>query len=161
MNAMHRHIPMLAIAAMFAACTNYDFAKARRADGSWDYPRLIADLKASGEERLRAGTWIPLIWMDLQHFGPTTEPGMPAGHKLSHLTSYGPVFCVGDRDETFVDGDGRWIEDDELDWSLWGVLHRDRAATCETTRGRRRASSGGFLLWNSQNTLYVGNPPAR
>ncbi|MFY9344977.1 MAG: hypothetical protein WAT39_20965 [Planctomycetota bacterium] len=114
--------PFLLVTA--AACTNYDFATARLPNGDYDHPKLIADLAASGQDELVAGTWIPLLWLDLVRFGPS-DPGMPDGFTLKAVRGVGPLFADGHRKEIAVDRAGAWIDTQDRDWLLWGLLHHD------------------------------------
>ncbi len=150
--------PLLALAAVFVfpACANYDFAKARRPDGSWDQQRLIADLNASGEEKLTAGTWIPLLYMDLTIFKPS-DPGYPAGFTLEQYGAVGPVFLAGDWERQVMTRDGTPIERDRDRWLGWGLLYRGSDQAVPTAHGERRYDNDRCLLLfgGDDDVVYV------
>lgn len=147
----------IAFASLAAACTNYDFAKARAPDGEYDMKRLIADLKASGEEELSAGIWIPLVWFDVTTFR-ASEPSLPAGYTLATARGYGPAFVVGSREQTAVDAAGEWIDTQEKDWIGWGLLYYSHDDWSMSTHGRRLRSAWRILLWGDDSIRYASAP---
>lgn len=151
--------PFVAAALLVAAsaCSTYDFAAAQRPDGSYDTQRLIADLEASGEESLSDGTWIPLLYLDLRRF-EKNDVLLPAGYTLSHLRSYGPLFCTGSREFASSDAKGAEIETGDREWAGWGLLYHDRDDYVATTHGRRLDYSQRFLLlFGSDGRIYAGD----
>ncbi len=144
---------------LLTACANYDFAKARRTDGTYDLAKLIADLEASGKEQLSDGVWIPLIHMDVTTFKPA-DPGMPDGYELSEVTASGPLFLVGSGEHTCIDKDGKPVERIESEWLGWGALYFDREQRIETIWGTRLHSRHAVLLiFGGDHTVY-GQPAA-
>ncbi|MBL9078230.1 MAG: hypothetical protein JNL08_12040 [Planctomycetes bacterium] len=160
---MHRFPLAVAAAALAAlpACSTYDFDQARRADGSFDIPKLIADLEASGQDRLDCGTWIPLLYLDVVSFERTAVP-MAAGYHLEHFRSYGPAFCAGSRDEWYVDAHGADIEHGDREWLAWGVLYHDRDEYVVTPHGvRHRGHERIALLFGNDGVRYAPTVAAR
>jgi hypothetical protein len=146
---------VLFLSSCLAACSTYRFADAKLPDGSWNVPKLIADLDAAGGESLREGIWIPLLWLDATVFERSEEP-LPAGYTLTEWTSSGPVFAVGGRTTTIVDPAGAPIEDEDLDWLLWGVLYHAVAEDVATVCGQRRHDRWrAGLVFGSESTRYV------
>ncbi|MBZ0151986.1 MAG: hypothetical protein K8J09_10690 [Planctomycetes bacterium] len=154
-----------AAAFLLTACSTYDFAAARAADGGYDVAKLIADLeaapaRASGEpERLTQGTWIPLLWFDFTSFRRSEAPD-PAGYTLEHLAAAGPVFCIGGGQKTLYDQDGKVIEKDRDGWLLWGCLWRDQDSSVATVAGPRFARSYRFLLLGGDDSVVYGGEAA-
>lgn len=142
------------------ACNNYDFAKARKADGELDLPKLIADLKASGDEQLTEGTWIPLLWLDLTTFGPS-KPNYPKGYTLQEVASAGPIFCAGKHTVRYVDEQAAPIEREDRRWLGWGVLYHDHEGRVVTPSGTRVDDSHRLaLIFGDDSTNYVTARPA-
>lgn len=142
-----------------AGCSNYDFAKARRADGSFDTAVLIADLAASGKRELTDGVWIPLIHMDITTFRSAelskSSPYFRGGFVLSRIDAWGPLFLGGSADMLLVDAKGETIETGERDWVLWGVAYGHHEQQIDTTRGKRIDSAERvLLLFGGDTTAY-------
>lgn len=145
-------LPFLTL--LLAACSNYEFARARHADGSYDLPKLIADLKASGEERLSEGSWFPLVHFDATTFA-ASDPQYPAGYTLTESTGFGPLFSAFDTKKTIVDGQGAVIERDRVLGLLLGFLYYDHDQHVETPSGRREEERRRFLLvFGRDDVLY-------
>ncbi len=142
----HRLALSLPLALACAACANYDFSKARTVDGGLDTRKLIADLKASGEESLSDGIWIPLIYCNITNFKASSMPGKPAGYEFSHWTGVGPLFVTGAYEKALVGTDGTTIEKDDRLWLGWSVLLDDRDGRIETVAGSRLESTWRVLL---------------
>lgn len=144
------------------ACANYDFAKARQPDGSYDVPKLIADLEESGEHELRDGIWLPGIWLSYTSF-ERSESGLPDGYSLSECDSFGPLFFCGDLDSTAYDRGGTVVETTERDWFGSGVLFNDRELDVQTPWGRRHADRDRYLLvfGPKDDVCYFRNEPPR
>lgn len=147
------------LALLLTGCANYDFAKARRTDGTYDFAALIAELDKSGKNELSDGVWIPLIHMDVTTFKPA-EPGMPEGYALSEMTASGPLFLIGSVERTCIDKDGKPIERIESDWVGWGALYFDREQRIETSWGTRRHSRHAVLLIFGGDHTHYGQAPA-
>ena len=149
-------LPALAAIFLLPACTNYDFAKARRPDGSWDQQRLIADLNASGQEKLTAGTWIPLIYANLTTFKPSA-PCYPTGFTLEQYGAVGPVFLAGDFERQVMTSEGMPIERDRDRWFGWGLVYRGREEAVPTAHGERRSDRDRCLLLfgGDDDVVYV------
>jgi hypothetical protein len=135
----------LLLAGSLCACSNYDFARAKLPSGEWDYGKLAADLKASGEPALHEGIWIPLIWLDLTTFR-VSEPSLPAGHTLETWQGAGPLFCVGNGHERLVDDAGVEFERRDAEWYVWGVPYWSRTQRVQTQRGERLQRDSRILL---------------
>lgn len=154
-----RH-PFLLLLVPIAACSNYDFAKARTADGALDVPKLIADLQASGEKQLHQGLWIPLLWLDLTTF-EASDANYPAGFTLQAIHGIGPIFCAGQRTASYVDLQGATIERDDCRWLGWGALYHDLDNRVETPSGTRVDSRHRVaLIFGSDGIAYVAPRPA-
>jgi len=156
MNRFHR--AGLALLSLLSACANYDFAQAELPDGSYDVPRLIADLEASGEDSLHDFTWLPLLHLSLTEFKASAY-NFPKGYTLSRTQGYGPLFFLGSKDERVVGQKGEAIEQNDLDWFGWGVLYHDLDQRIETESGPRYYDRGQILLlWGWDHPLYVTGP---
>jgi hypothetical protein len=157
------HLPFVASCVLLAGCTNYDFAKARRPDGSFDTTKLIADLAASGEQQLSDGVWIPLIHMDITTFKSSERarsvPLYRGGYELSHIDAWGPLFLGGNSDVLLVDGKGAKIETAERDWVLWGVGYANHEQRVDTKWGERVDSSNRVLLLFGGDTSAYRQAP--
>ena len=131
-------------------CANYDFARARRADGTLDMSKLIADLQASKEKHLTDGVWIPLIHMDITTFEPSDVsargPYLRGGYVLSHIDAWGPLFLAGSADRVVMDGNGETVETADNEWAVWGVAYAERDQQVDTKWGKRVDSSHRILL---------------
>lgn len=155
---MHRTI-LLLFPFVLAGCSNYEFARAKKPDGTFDVAKLVADLKASGKQELIEGTWIPLIHMDITSFKSSelskSSPYYRGGFELSHIGAWGPLFLGGSSDMLLVDEKGETIETGERDWVLWGVAHAHHDLEIDTTRGKRVDSSDRVLLvFGGDSTAY-------
>jgi len=142
---------------LLAACSNYEFARARQADGSYDLPKLIADLQASGEERLTEGSWFPLVHLDITSFA-ASDPQYPAGYTLTETTGFGPVFSAFDTQKTIVDGVGAVIERERVLGLLLGLLYYDHDQHVETPSGRREEERRRFLLVFGRDDMCYRRP---
>ena len=154
---MHRiHCSLLlATAAAFSSCANYDFAKARLPNGEPDVTKLIADLKESKEEQLTSMLWIPLIYLDLQTFKPA-GPGHLNGYTLVDAQGYGPLFCVGAVDRVVVDDKGGPIEDHDYFWCGWGIGYHGHDERIETKVGHRQQDDWRVaLLFGRDDVCHV------
>ncbi len=141
--------------AMLPACANYDFATARRPDGSMDFAKLIHDLDAAGEKSLYDVTWIPLLYLDFNTF-QRSEYNYPDGYTLLQADAFGPVFCVGGSASEIVDEQGAAIEREDWTWLGWGLLHYDLDQRVETKSGPRLFDRGRFaLLFHWDHPLYL------
>lgn len=145
-----------------AACSNYDFARAELPDGSYDVPRLIADLQASGTDALYSVTWVPLLYLRMRRFEPS-EVNFPKGYTLERRQSFGPVFCVGSSHQQVVDLQGAHVEDNGHAWLGWGVLYHDQDQSLPTPFGERHADQGRILLlwgWDDAGYEHPTTAPA-
>ncbi|MBL8747610.1 MAG: hypothetical protein JNK78_00515 [Planctomycetes bacterium] len=140
-----RHRFALAAFAFTTACANYDFSQARTIDGKLDTRKLIADLKASGEESLSEGIWIPLVYCNISSFKAST-PGKPTGYEFAHWTGVGPVFMNGTYETALIDPAGTTIESDDRLWLGWSLLLNDRDGRIETIAGARLETTWRLLL---------------
>jgi hypothetical protein len=127
---------LLAASAVLCSCANYDFAKARLPNGEPDMPKLLADLKASGEDSLSSMTWIPLVYLNLQTFEPSKSENF-GGYTLLDSHVYGPLFCVGDVDRVLVDAQGGPVESNDYFWLGWGIPYHGHHERIETKAGHR------------------------
>ena len=78
-------LPLTACATRFQ---HYDFAAARLPGGGYDTAKLIAELKASGANGLRDGSWFPLIHLERTEFAPTSA-NLPDGYVLTTVSASG------------------------------------------------------------------------
>jgi hypothetical protein len=158
---MHRLLTPLLAAIVLPACTGYDFAKARHVDGSPDLPKLIADLKASGEDELEDGVWVPLVHMDVTTF-EASKPHFPPGYTLTRIRAYGPLFAYADVEKTIVDEQGQPIETDDLNALGLGLLWYSRDSRIETSSGPRLQDRWrvALLVGNDDDVLYLRNTGA-
>ncbi len=139
---------------LLVACSNYDFADARKTDGEWDLARLAADLEKSGEDSLRQGSWFPLIHLDVITFR-RSDPRMPPGYTLQQFDANGPVFFAGASERRVFDERFEPVEGETRDWFGWGLLYWDRSQTIETTHGRRHDGADRvLLLFGGDSTHY-------
>jgi hypothetical protein len=152
-----RRLAALALSATLASCfSNYDFQAARLPNGDYDLEKLEKDLAASGEESLVAGTWIPLIWLDLTLF-EKNENWEPAGHSLIEATMAAPLFCMGSASKRMIDQDRQLIEREEHDWALWALLYRRSEEGIATKYGERiESETRVLLLFGGEDTNYSG-----
>ena len=150
--------PQPAVAAAlfaFAACSTYDFSKARLPDGSLDVPRLIQDIEASGRNSLDEGIWIPLIHTRVLCF-EKNGPDLPKGYTLRDVKAWGPLFFAGGADAKVVDEHGKAIESGDREWAGWGVIYRDRDQYVETPHGTRHEKHERILLlFGGDHTAYA------
>lgn len=130
---------------LLPGCANYDFAKARTIDGKLDTKKLIADLKASGEDSLSDGIWIPLIWCDIASFR-ASQPGKPTGYEFSRWTGVGPLFVNGSYEKALIDAEGTTVESDDRVWIGWTLLLDDRDGRIETVAGPRLETTWRALV---------------
>lgn len=156
-----RTVTAALLAILLAACTNYDFAAARKPSGEWDFAKLASDLERSGANSLRQGTWIPLIHMAVTTF-TRNDPRLPPGYTLGQLDAFGPLFCVGGTDRRVVDEAFAPIEGEQRDWIGWGLCYYDLGESVETTHGRRHHGRDRvLLLFGGDSTHYVPATPER
>src|SRR5262245_32793602 len=149
---------------VFAAnCDNYDFARAKRPDGSLDTAKLIADLHASKEKKLTDGVWIPLIHMDITTFELSEEahgaPYLRGGYVLSHIDAWGPLFLGGAADRVVMDSKGETIESADHEWVLWGIAYVDRDLQIDTKWGKRVDNTHRILLLFGGDSVAYRQPP--
>jgi len=146
---MKLRLPLAASCILLAGCANYDFSRARLPSGEWDFGKLAADLKASGEDRLHDTIWIPLIWLNATTFraSPST---MPDGFTLQHVKSGGPIFCVGSAGEQVVDPAGASIERRDGEWYVWGLPFFRATEVVQTPHGER-------IVVDSRTLLLIDN----
>ena len=153
MNLLRTASPLLL---PLAGCaSNYDFAQARLPGGGYDVPKLIADLKASGEGRLHDGAWFPLIRLERTEFKPSAA-AYPEGYILSATSAYGPLFFTAHNDDRIVDGKGELVEAIDASWFGWGLLHHSREHDIATTHGLRKHVHWRALLLFGRTDLKYG-----
>lgn len=156
-----RTVTSALLAILLAACTNYDFAAAKKPSGEWDFAKLASDLERSGANSLRQGTWIPLIHMAVTTFA-RNDPRLPPGYTLGEIDAYGPLFCVGGTERQVFDEAFAPIEGETRDWLGWGLGWWDAADTVETSHGRRyHGRDRVLLLFGGDSTHYVRPTPDR
>ena len=154
---MHRSV--LPLLAALAGCANYDFASARLPTGEIDMPKLVADLKASGDKRLCDMVWIPLIYQRVKVF-QASEAGLPPGYKLLESSAVGPLFCAASAETRVVDQAGKAIESNDYFWLGWGLVFRDRDEYVETPHGTRLESRWRLcVLLGDDDTTYTQQQP--
>ena len=146
MASHHRRGALAAVlVTCLTACSNYDFARARNPDGTYDVPKLMADLKAAGNQQLKQGIWIPLIYFDMTTFGPNAY-GMPNGYTLDTGTGYGPLFLAGATVRHTYDPKGAEFESEDREWFGWGIIYKDHDLNIATEFGRRHRGRTNWLL---------------
>jgi hypothetical protein len=160
---MKLRLAFVASCVLLTGCANYDFARARRPDGTLDMSKLIADLAASSDKTLSDGVWIPLIHMDITTFEASGQsrsgPFFRGGYVLSHLDAWGPLFLGGSSEQFLVDEKGEAVESGERDWVLWGAAYFDRDQRVDTKWGKRVDSSHRvLLLFGGDHTVYQQPP---
>lgn len=151
---------LLPLAGCATGFQHYNFAAARLPGGGYDTAKLIAELKASGANGLRDGSWFPLIHLERTEFAPTSA-NMPDGYVLTTVSASGPIFFTGRNDRHIIDGKGDLVESAAGNWFGWGLLHHAREQDIATTHGLRRQSHGRTLLLFGGNELhYRADAPA-
>lgn len=146
---------LLAATAALTSCANYDFSKARLPNGEPDMPKLLADLKAAGDKPLSSMTWIPLIYMDLQTFGPSKSDNF-GGYTFMDSQCYGPLFCVGDADRVLVDAQGGPVESHDHFWLGWGIPYHGHEERIETKAGHRERDDWRVaLIFGRDDSCHV------
>jgi hypothetical protein len=152
-----RRLPVLATlcaAIALTGCANYQFEQARRADGSWDIPKLVQDLEASSGESLYSGIWIPLIYADLTVFSGK-DPVISDGYALEELAGYGPSFFVGAASKTLINDAQEAVDRQEAWWGLWGLgVKVDREQTVTESGERVRDEWRALLLFHGEDLDY-------
>jgi len=144
----------LAVAGAFTGCSTFDFDTVRKPDGTYDVPRLIAELEKSGRHSIDDITWIPLIHTNLLNF-EKNAPGLPPGYTFAHVKAYGPLFLAGTIDRQVVSPTGEPIEWADREWVGWGVLWRDQDDYTATTSGTRHEKHERFaLLFGPSSVVY-------
>lgn len=145
--------------ALLPACANYDFASARLPNGGYDYVRLIADLKASGEDQLFECFDIPLLYAQRTFFYASTPP-YPDGYILYSFGDVGPAFLhwsqqgVVTEDAVFVEAHDSW-------WLGWTLLYRGKESRIATPFGERRSKARRCLLLWGRDELTWLDPKSR
>lgn len=144
----------------FAACANnYDFAQARLSGGGYDVDKLIADLKASGEDRLQGGSWFPLIHLEHVEFKPSAA-SYPDGYILTTVSASGPLLFTARNDDRIVDATGALVESITASWFGWGLLHHAREHDIATRHGMREYTHWrALLLFGRTDTRYGERTP--
>jgi len=155
---MNRYLPQrllpLCLAICLAGCANYEFDQARRADGTWDIPKLVRDLEASEDDSLFEGIWIPLLYTDFTVF-TVEDVELPGGYKLGELTSVGPLFFAGSGGETLLNSEQAEIESCYRWWGALGIGAHGKHETVETTAGTRTTDSWrALLILGDQDSRY-------
>lgn len=150
-----RHIACSVLLPLAGCASNYDFAQARLPGGGYDVPKLIADLKASGEGRLHDGSWFPLIHLERVEFKPSAT-SYPEGYILSATSASGPLFCAANNDDRIVDAKGELVESITASWFGWGLLHHSREHDIATTHGLRKHVHWRALLLFGRTDLRYG-----
>lgn len=148
------------LAVSLAACSNYDFARARTPDGRYDMAKLMADLSESGKPSLMQGIWIPLIYANFTTF-KKNEDTLPDGFTLEDVAGYGPLFCGGSTDKQIVDTHGAEIESQDHEWVGWALLYNDRDSYIQTPHGRRIEKRQRFLVLIQQDSDAYARPASR
>lgn len=155
-----RTLVSAALATLFAlsACSTYDFGKARKPDGTYDIPKLIAELESSNRKCIDDGLWIPLVHTNFLTF-EKNGPGLPPGYTFAHIKGYGPLFLAGATDRQVVTPKGDPIESGDREWFGWGVLWRDRDDYVTTSFGQRHEKRERFLiLFGDTDVGYAASP---
>ena len=149
---------LVLVAFLTAACSNYDFAAARRPDGSYDLPKLVADLEASGEESLTGGTWLPLLHLDVESF--ERADNLEGGYELVHVDAYGPLFFAGGIERRLYTPKLQQVEADERDWLALGLLYWSRDNEVASLAGPRHERERRVLLLFGKEHVHYWPTPA-
>ncbi|MFM1873372.1 MAG: hypothetical protein RL398_2794 [Planctomycetota bacterium] len=141
-----RRLTLLALTLLPVACRGgYDFDKARLPNGGWDFPKLIADYEAGGQQKLSQGSWVPLLHLHTTSFERLANE-FPQGFALEEADFTGPLFCIGDTEKRLVTATGEVVEFVETDWWGWSLLYYGRDQRIATTQGQRRMQLARLLL---------------
>ena len=150
-----RRIAAFLLLPLAGCANNYDFAQARLPGGGYDVNKLIADLKASGDDRLQDGSWFPLIHLERVEFKPSSS-AYPEGYILTTSSASGPLFFTAQNDDRVVDGAGALVESITASWFGWGLLHHSREHDIATTHGLRKHTHWRALLLFGRTDLRYG-----
>jgi len=149
-----RFITTVALCAM-SACSTYDFAMARKPDGTYDIPKLIAELESSGRHCIDDGLWIRLVHTNFLTF-EKNAPGLPPGYTFAHLKGYGPLFFAGTTERRVVTPKGEPIEWGDREWAGCGLLWHERDDYVTTTSGTRHEQRERFaILFGDTDVTYT------
>jgi hypothetical protein len=157
----HRQLAAFLLLPLAGCASNYDFTAARLPDGGFDVPKLIADLKASGEPRLHCNTWWPLLHYEAIGFEPATGAS-PAGYVLKTKSGVGPIFFATRDDERVVDSAGATVESTTERGIGWRLLYNDKRRDITTTHGLRQHAEWHLLLFfgRTDSRFAEGKPAA-
>jgi hypothetical protein len=156
----HRQLVALLLLPLAGCASNYDFTQAQLPDGGYDVPKLIADLKASGERRLHHNAWLPLLRYEEVGFEPATDSS-PAGYVLKTKTGLGPLFFASRDDERVVDSAGAPIESSTERRFGWGLLYSTTQRDVTTTNGLRQHTAWrALLLFGRTDSRFAEGKPA-
>ncbi len=146
---------LLSLAVLLASCSNYDFSRVRRADGSYDLVKLRAELKESGHSSFQDVLWIPLIYTRFTAFS-ASHRGFPKGHSLIDGQGFGPLFMVNQVDAWSIDEEGGPVESSTQSNWFW-ALARFWDEQVETVHGTREVDSSRWLfgLFGNRKVGYV------
>lgn len=154
-----RRIAAFLLLPLAGCANNYDFAQARLPGGGYDVNKLIADLKASGDDRLQDGSWFPLIHLERVEFKPSAA-AYPEGYILTTASASGPLFFTAQNDDRIVDATGALVESITASWFGWGLLHHAREHDIATTHGlREHTHRRALLLFGRTDTRYAVPKP--
>lgn len=156
----HRQLAAFLLLPLAGCASNYDFTAARLPDGGYDMPKLIADLKASGERRLHHNEWLPLLRYEEVEFEPAT--GSPQGnYVLKTQTAVGPIYFATRDDERVVDSAGAPIESNTERRFGWGLLYHTTQRDVTTTNGLRQHTMWrALLLFSRTDSRFTEGKPA-
>ncbi|MCA3008745.1 MAG: hypothetical protein INH34_10270 [Phycisphaerales bacterium] len=157
----HRQLAAFLLLLLAGCASNYDFTQARLPDGGFDVPKLIADLKASGEPRLHHNAWLPLLHYEEVGFEPA-RGSSPAGYVLKTKTTLGPIYFATRDDERVVDSAGAPVESTTERRIGWGLLYNDKRRDIATTHGLRQHMEWHLLLFfgRTDSRFAEGKPAA-
>ena len=157
----HRQLAAFLLLLLAGCASNYDFTQARLPDGGYDVPKLIADLKASGERRLHHNAWLPLLHYEEVGFEPATGSS-PGSYVLKTKTALGPIYFATRDDERVVDSAGAPVESTTERRIGWGLLYNDKRRDITTTHGLRQHTEWHLLLFfgRTDSRFAEGKPAA-
>lgn len=147
---MRPNVLAVGLALVSASCiSNYDFQLAHAPTGEPVYASLrdaadAAEPKSSGAHELMTSSWIPLVHLDLNHFGPEEDAGYLAGSQLVELDSVGPLFMNFDADSWRWDAQGELYERTSGFVIAWG-LYSSSLSVVRVPTGWRHESRRRWL----------------
>jgi len=165
-----RYVVVLLTSWTAAGCANYDFDTVRRADGTYEVSRLMADLDRIGG--LGQVGWFPLVHVEARTFdtqddknqpmADLSEGRYPPGYRLTEIDGWGPLFSYIHVRSTFYDQSGDGYEVQMVRSLLFRIWEQTRSVV-ETTKGSREMSRHDLLfglITLRPSVIYSPPPPS-